>query len=197
VPRKADPKLEKMIVQSALRLLDEGGLPAVTMRAVADSAGTTTPTLYERFKDRHALLESLTDIHRDDLAATLRPGDTLEDTGRKVLVYCRQHPNAIELLVQRITENLRSRRPGPVYDQVRDSLIKRAGFPPYEAEQITMATSSLIAGTALLVNRMGRETAAAKDLEAATLLMLRKLGTRTHAGSAKPKSRHHRPQTNA
>lgn len=180
MPRKADPTLEKTITDAALRLLDQGGLHAITMRAVAARAGTTTPTLYERFKDRDALLRALTDVHRDRLAATLEPEDSLEGTGRKFLGYCRQHPNAIELLVQRITENLKSDRKGPVYDSVRRNLVKLHGFSAREAEETTMATSSLIAGTALLVNRMGSGTANAKELERATLKILHKLETANH-----------------
>src|SRR4051795_1453744 len=148
MPRKPDPNLERIIIEAALRLLDQGGLQAVTMRAVAERSRTTTPTLYERFRDREALLHALTDFHRDTLAATLSQEDTLEDTGRKFLAYCRKHENAIELLIQRMTENLKAKRHGPIYVQVRNSLIQISGFTPKEAEEITIASTSLIAGTA-------------------------------------------------
>ena len=49
MPRTPDPELEDRIVAAAMRLLDRGGEEAITMRAVAQEAGTTTPTIYERF----------------------------------------------------------------------------------------------------------------------------------------------------
>jgi AcrR family transcriptional regulator len=175
VPRKADPNLEHSILEAALRLYEQGGADAVTMRAVAKAARTTTPTLYERFRDREALLEAITDSLRNRLISTLNPDDSLEGAGAKFLVFCRAHPYAIDLLVNRVASNLKAKKKGPVYDLVRNNLIKLHGFSPDEAEEIAMATSSMMAGTALLISRIGPGTSAAKNLERATLMTMRRL----------------------
>ena len=174
MPRKPDPTLEKSIVEATVRLLERGGNNAITMRAVAKAAKTTTPTLYERFSDRDALLDAVTDLLRNRLIDSLDPEDSLEEAGRKFLAFCRRNPHVIELLLKRIAVNLKSKQKGPVYELVRSNLIKQNGFSDKEAEEMTMATSSLMAGTAMLVNMLGPDTPAAKDLERGTLNVMRR-----------------------
>jgi AcrR family transcriptional regulator len=59
VPRQSDPYLEQNILEAASRLWARGGEKSLTMRAVAKAAGTTTPTVYERFRDRDDILRGL------------------------------------------------------------------------------------------------------------------------------------------
>ena len=59
MPRAADPELPSRILDAADALWREGADAAVTIRAVADRAATTTPTVYAYFKDRHALVVAL------------------------------------------------------------------------------------------------------------------------------------------
>jgi AcrR family transcriptional regulator len=175
VPRKADPQLEKTIISAAVRLLERGGLEAITMREVAKMAATTTPTIYERFTDRDALLEAVTNVYRDELSARLDSRDSLEQMGRKFLQFCLEKPNAIDLLIDRMAANLEAAKKGPVYDLVRTNLVKLNGFPPKTADEITLATTSTMAGTAILINRVGRGSRAANELQDATLKLLRRV----------------------
>src|SRR5260370_7064487 len=59
VPRHPDPELEQRILGVASRLWARGGERALTMRAIAKAAGTTTPTVYERYRDRDDILRAL------------------------------------------------------------------------------------------------------------------------------------------
>ena len=59
MPRHPDPELEQRILDAASRLWARGGEKGLTMRAVAKAAGTTTPTVYERYHDRDDILRSL------------------------------------------------------------------------------------------------------------------------------------------
>ena len=52
MPRHRDARVEGNIINAAYDLLEKGGEQALTMRAVAKRAGTTTPTVYHRFKDK-------------------------------------------------------------------------------------------------------------------------------------------------
>ena len=173
MPRKPDPKLEQTILDAALRLLEKQGIEAVTMREVARAARTTTPTLYERFQDRDALLDAITDFHRDRLLANLSPNDSLEQAGAKFLAYCRKNPNAVNLLLKRIANNLKGKKRGPMYELVRNNLMKINGLDAKEAEELTLATSSMVFGTALLCNTLG--PGAANELERAMLKTMRRL----------------------
>ena len=51
--------LRPQILHAALAVLQEQGLEAVTMRAVADRAGVTAPALYWHFADKVALVREL------------------------------------------------------------------------------------------------------------------------------------------
>lgn len=47
------------VVRAALKLLDEGGLEAVTLRGIAAELGVKAPTLYWRFKNKQDLVDEM------------------------------------------------------------------------------------------------------------------------------------------
>jgi TetR/AcrR family transcriptional regulator, tetracycline repressor protein len=47
------------VVRAGLKLLDEGGLEAVTLRAIAAELGVKAPTLYWRFKNKQDLVDEM------------------------------------------------------------------------------------------------------------------------------------------
>jgi AcrR family transcriptional regulator len=53
--RPRDERTRQAILQAADELLREGGLPSVTMEAVAERAKVGKPTVYRWFADRHAV----------------------------------------------------------------------------------------------------------------------------------------------
>jgi AcrR family transcriptional regulator len=50
---------EDQILTAAARLLENGGVTAVTTRAVCEAAGVTAPTLYHHFGDKEGLLRAV------------------------------------------------------------------------------------------------------------------------------------------
>ena len=153
------------------------------MREVAKAAETTTPTLYERFADREALIKAVTDVFRDRLVAILDPNDSLEKLGGKFLEFCEENPNAVGLLIGRMANNLKSRSQGPVYEMVRNNLVK-TGFSPKDAEEVTLATTSTMAGAAMLMSELGASTRAGKDLHQAMIKLLQRIVKSNHNGKA-------------
>lgn len=174
MPRKPDPNLEKSILDAALRLLEKHGVEAITMREVAKAAQTTTPTIYERFRDREDLIAAVTDFHRDRLTAKLTSNDSLEEAATKFFDYCREHPTSVDLLLARIAANIKARKRGPTYDLVRQNLMQVDGLTPKDAEEMTKATSAMIFGTALLVSKID-DGKIAREMERATCKMMRRL----------------------
>lgn len=71
------------IVAAALEVLDEGGIDAVTLRAVAARLGVQAPALYHHVRGKQGLLDEMgTEIHRRvvaELAGQQRVGGWLED----------------------------------------------------------------------------------------------------------------------
>ena len=87
MPRKADKQLEGRIVDAAYQLWSKGGEHAVTMRAVALAAKTTTPTLYERFQDKHDLIVFMRVRARERMLAALQPAKSSVEVCRLGLEF--------------------------------------------------------------------------------------------------------------
>ncbi len=97
MPRHPDPDLEQRILDAASRLWARGGEKALTMRAVAKAASTTTPTVYERYRDREDILKALRLQTRRDLFAALSRTGTLRDAVRRYLDFALGHSHAYEV----------------------------------------------------------------------------------------------------
>lgn len=63
------PSTVEKISEVALKLLEEGGPEAVTMRVVAQAVGITPMAIYHHFPNREALLQAVTDGEFGRLAA--------------------------------------------------------------------------------------------------------------------------------
>lgn len=58
-PKQRTPALRRQILAAALEGLEHNGLDSLTTRAVAASADTSVPALYELFGDKHGLVREL------------------------------------------------------------------------------------------------------------------------------------------
>lgn len=95
------------ILDAAAVLIDEGGVDAVTTRAIAERAGITAPSLYRFFADREQVLDALIELHLERLSAFLAqaeagwtPRSLAEFVARELdsyAAYYRAHPNAARL----------------------------------------------------------------------------------------------------
>ena len=99
MPRHPDPDLEQRILDAASRLWARGGEKALTMRAVAKAANTTTPTVYERYRHRDDILRALRLVTRRELFATLNQTRTLREGLQSYLEFALAHSHAYEMLV--------------------------------------------------------------------------------------------------
>ena len=112
-PQRRQPVQERSrqtvarILDAAEALIDEGGVEAVTTRAVADRAGVTYPSLYRFFADREEILDQLVTHHLAALdAQAVAEERTWQITSvRDVLdreldlhaAYYQEHPSAARL----------------------------------------------------------------------------------------------------
>ena len=175
MPRTPDPELEDRIVTAAMRLLDRGGESAITMRAVAQEAGTTTPTLYERFPDRVALLHGVAKRGTDEVFAALQPVSSVEKTAREYLRFSCAHPQRFDLTVEIFGERSVAGESRPAFDLLKSRLTKEIGVTGMKCEDLALAIASLFFGTARGMVAAGIDTRHANELRRASVSALRLL----------------------
>jgi len=98
MPPIPDRQLEERILKAAQRLWRTQGKRGLTLRAVAREAGTTTPTIYQRFRNKESLQLALALRFRDALNAELFSASSLEEAGRRYLRFAQDHPHEYELV---------------------------------------------------------------------------------------------------
>jgi AcrR family transcriptional regulator len=153
VPRHPDPQLEQRILDAACRLWKRGGQKALTMRAVAKSAGTTTPTVYERYRDRDDILRAIRMQTRAELLGAIRTTRTLGEMCRRYLEFALRRSNAYEVLFDRIGQPPNVHEPWPTFNLFLQRLAQRLGESPRDHTRLMLSLWALMHGTALLIIR--------------------------------------------
>ena len=159
MPRQPDPDLEQHILEAASRLWARGGEKSLTMRAVAKAARTTTPTVYERFRDREDILRALRLKTRQELFNRLSPTRTLAQACQVYLEFALQHREAYGVLFDAIAQPPSLYEPWPSFNLFRQRLARRLGGTPRTHTRLMLSLWALMHGTAMLVNRGGAEGA--------------------------------------
>jgi AcrR family transcriptional regulator len=85
MPRAANPTLKDDILKAALRLVDEQGVAAVTMRAVAGALDYSATAIYQHFESKENLLLTLKFQAGDLLAETLEQARREPTLGEQLL----------------------------------------------------------------------------------------------------------------
>ena len=153
MPRHPDPDLEQRILGAASRLWARGGEKALTMRAVAKAAGTTTPTVYERYRDRDDILRALRLETRRELFAALSQTRTLRDAFQRHLDFALEHSHAYEVLFDGVGKPPSLHESWPSFNLIRERLAERLGGSPGQHTRLMLAVWSLMHGTAMLIIR--------------------------------------------
>lgn len=157
MPRRPDPDVEQRILAAASRLWARGGEKSLTMRAVAKAAGTTTPTVYERFQDRQDILKGLRLKTRRELFAALSQTGTLHEAIERQLQFALENSHAYEVLFDGVGRPPSLHEPWPSFNLMRERLAREIGGTPREHNRLILAIWSLMHGTAMLIIRGGFE----------------------------------------
>lgn len=151
MPRKPDRQLQSRILNAAYRLWIDQGEHGVTMRAVAKAAKTTTPTLYERFKDRNALLQALRERAQLKLFEALEPSHSIAEIGRRALEFSSTHRHEYELLSKAWALRLSRGESAPSFDLVKKRLAEQLGDAPDDHLELALALVMLYHGASTLM----------------------------------------------
>ena len=159
MPRHPDPDVEQRILAAASKLWARGGEKLLTMRAVAKAAGTTTPTVYERFRDRDDILRGLRLKTRRELFAALTRTGSLREAIERQLEFALENSHAYEVLFDGVGRPPSLHEPWPSFNLMRGRLAGEIGGSPREHNRLMLALWSLMHGTAMLIIRGGFEGA--------------------------------------
>ena len=153
MPRHPDPELEQRILDAACRLWGRGGEKSLTMRAVARHAGTTTPTVYERYRDRDDILRAVRIQTRRELYGKLSRTRTLSQACERYLEFALARSHSYEVLFDRIAQPPSLHEAWPSFNLFRQRLAQRLGGTPRQHTRLMLALWSLMHGTAMLIIR--------------------------------------------
>jgi len=169
VPRKADAALEGRILDVAYRLWSKGGEHALTMRAVARAAGTTTPTLYERFRDKDDLLAFLRDRARQKMFSAVECASSPVEACGKALRFALSHGNEYRLFSSDWAIRVGRKEPLPTFAFLKQRLAAKLGGTPDQHTQLAFALVALVHGTAMVLLADGVSPRVSKDLRHACM----------------------------
>jgi AcrR family transcriptional regulator len=181
VPRRPDPDLEGKILDAAQKLWKKGGEKALTMRAVAAAAGTNTPSVYRRFREREDILRGLLQRVRLEIAAELECAGSPEEGCERYLDFALRHRHEYELFYQHNYElhySPRSKRAGvklagqPARDAMRRKLTEKFGESADDHERLLTALWMVVHGAAMLLiakTILPKDAAEARSVSAAAV----------------------------
>lgn len=153
MPRQADPDLERRILDAASRLWARGGEKTLTMRAVAKAAGTTTPTVYERYRDREDILRALRMQTRQELFAAVSRTHAIREAADAHVTFALNHTHAYEVLFDGVAKPPSLHEPWPSFNLMRERIAKRLGGDPRAHTRLMLAVWSLMHGACMLIIR--------------------------------------------
>ena len=148
--RPSEPLLSKdMIVDAAMALVDESGMPAMTTRAIAKRLGVGQASLYNHISSRDELLDLLNArvLEGVDLSALDHP-DWTEAVYRGTLAFLaalQRHPNMMGVLAARPART----DPSLTYYERMHERLRSAGLSAQDSARFLFAIDDYCIGAAL------------------------------------------------
>ena len=132
----------------------------MTMRAVARAAGTNTPAVYRRFKNREDLIKGLLLRISGRIRQHFTRGESLEKMAEAYVEYAVKTPNEYSLFYthgQLMSPNKGRGAPRPIRESrpnfalAEQLLAKRFGGSPEDHTQTALMLWALLHGTSMLL----------------------------------------------
>lgn len=161
MPRQPDPETEERVLRAADALWRRGGEHSLTMRAVAKAAGTNTPAVYRRFKNREALIKGLLLRIAARIRTYFAQGETLEGMAEAYVEYALKMPNEYQLFYSHAqllnprkgrggeVKPIRESRPNFAFTE--QTAAKELGGRPEDYAQFALGMWALLHGTSTLL----------------------------------------------
>jgi AcrR family transcriptional regulator len=154
MPPIPDKHLEERILKAAHRLWCVQGKNRFTLRDIAREARTTTPTIYQRFRNKEALRQALALRFRDALNAEICSSSSPEEACRRHLRYAETNPLEYKLLATSWPKWAPD-VPRPARVWLLSQLAARFGGEPEDYSQIFYVLFLLCHGAATILATEG------------------------------------------
>ena len=160
MPRQPDPEVEERILSAASKLWKKGGEKALTMRAVAQAAGTNTPAVYRRFPSRQAILQGLLQRVQKQVADLIGDCRSPQEACERYVEFALAHPHEYELFYVHAYQlprpskgrrNLPLREYRPNVGLMEAKLAELLGGSPEQYTRLTMSLWMIAHGTATIL----------------------------------------------
>jgi Transcriptional regulator len=148
MPRHVEPQLEGRILMAARKLWHKGGEKALSMRAVAKAAGTNTPAVYRRFRDREALLRALVESYQKEIFRLVEPCGSLKEVAECYLDFAVSNPREYQLMSSGLLARMSKGRPNLEFITSRSS--EWLGATADDHRSLVLIRGALMHGTAML-----------------------------------------------
>ena len=146
--RKRVPLSRQRVLQAAMRLADEGGIGALSMRKLAQELGVEAMSLYHHVANKDDVLDGMVDVVFGEIDLPSGEAGWKEAMRRRAISAreaLRRHPWAIGLMESRST-------PGPANLRHHDAvlgILRKAGFSVELAGHAYSLLDSYVYGFAL------------------------------------------------
>jgi AcrR family transcriptional regulator len=162
--RPPDAGLEDRLLHAAAKLWKTGGEKALTLRAVAQAAGSNTPAFYRRFRNREDMLRMLSQQIRDKVFRQLKAASSMQDACERYLDFALRHSNEYQLFYlhehglsspvksadgKTLNQVFKEKR--PVVEFMKGKLAAQLGGTLDDYTRLTLTLWALLHGTAMLL----------------------------------------------
>jgi TetR/AcrR family tetracycline transcriptional repressor len=150
IPHRREPLTRERILRAALRVMDEEGLEAVTMRRLGRELGVEAMSLYNHVKDKEAILDGILETVMAEFEFPEETGDWEADVRAGARAWRRlmiAHPTVIALFAE-------SKHPASSPERLRPmewafDILGRGGLSEEEVVHAFRAIGGYIMGSVL------------------------------------------------
>lgn len=151
---KAFDETHAALIETAVRLVSEKGMEALSLSAVAREAGVNRTTLYYHFDSREALVEAVREWSSQQLAAAFAPVRSREERTRYIARFVIENPEVIDLWAEEFLSPGNIAERYPEWEGLVAGLREQLRANPETADMDAEAYSTLLLTWAMLGPRI-------------------------------------------
>lgn len=143
------------VIQAALRIMDDEGLEAVTMRRIGRELGVEAMSLYNHVRDKEDILDGVSELVMSEFELPPSTGDWQRDgknAAREWRRLLRTHPNVMALMAERRKPLANPESLRPMDTAI--GILRSSGLDVRDAAQAFNAFGSYIMGFVMMEQGM-------------------------------------------